>query len=96
MDGEADRWAYDDAITKAMVSNELKEQQSKEKMTPTDLELQEERLEDENEAKLERAKHLQYLPDYVLYRPPPRPRPVVIALSRCHAITTTTATTSDC
>lgn len=81
---EADnhRTIYDDTITRQIQMQDMKEQRSKDQMLPTDAELEEERIENENEAVAERIKHLQYLPDSVVFDIPKRPRPVIIALSR--------------
>eukprot|EP01035_Chromulina_nebulosa_P023772 gene23772-30831_t len=49
-----------------MLENDKKEQRSKEERAPSEMELQEERMEDDLEAKRERAKHLQYLSDACL------------------------------
>lgn len=79
---ETEKKLQDDLLSKLLLANELNDMKSRDQMSPTDLELQEERFEDEKEARLEREKHRQYLPDSVLHSAPKRPRPVVIALSR--------------
>eukprot|EP01032_Pedospumella_encystans_P016914 gene16914-19277_t len=82
VEAEYERKVYDDYLGRSMAANELKEQRAKDKMAPSDQELQEERMEDEKHAIEERTKHRQYIPDAVLHVSITRPRPVVIALSR--------------
>lgn len=82
VEAETERKIYDDFLGRSMAANELKEQRAKDKMAPSDQELQEEREEDEKHAVAERTKHRQYIPDAVLHVAVTRPRPVVIALSR--------------
>jgi hypothetical protein len=82
VEADNERKIYDDFLGRSMAANELKEQKAKDKMAPSDQELQEERLEDEKHAVEERTKHRQYLPDSVLHSGVARPRPVVVALSR--------------
>eukprot|EP01034_Spumella_vulgaris_P022575 gene22575-28708_t len=82
VEAENERKIHDDVMARSLAENEVKEQKSKDKMSPTEQELQEERTEDELEARNERLKHKQYLPDSVLLVCQPRPRPVIIALSR--------------
>ncbi|RYH20766.1 hypothetical protein EON65_22485, partial [archaeon] len=79
---DQERKSFEDYLGRSLVENDLKEQKSKSRMTPTEQELEEERLENEEEAKQERRKHMQFLPDSVLHSAPTRPRPVIIALSR--------------
>ena len=77
---EIDRKEYDKNIeeeSKARAEDDLKT----DKIQPNDAEMQEERVEDEEEARLERLKASQYLPDS-LKAAPLRPRPVIICLAR--------------
>ena len=82
VEADQERKALDDGITRAMNENDLKEQKSKDKMIPSEEELEEERLENEREAQYERMKHLQYLPDNVVYDVKRRPRPMIVAIAR--------------
>ncbi len=82
VEAETERKLYDDLMSRSLSENEVKEQKSRDKMSPTEQELLEERCEDEAEARTERLKHKQYLPDSVLLVTKPRPRPVVLALAR--------------
>jgi hypothetical protein len=81
-EADLDRKNHDDTLTRQLQAQDVKEQKSKDQMMPTDTELEEERLENEKEAIAERVKHLQYIPDAVLYDIPKRPRPIIIAFSR--------------
>jgi hypothetical protein len=69
-------------LGRALAENDKKEQRNKEKVAPSDLEMYEERIEDEKEARREALKHKQYISDGVLFAQPPRLKPVVVALAR--------------
>lgn len=81
---EADemRVAYDTTLSRIVTANEVKELKAKDQMVPSEIELQQDRLEDERLAMEERKKHRQYLPDSVYVPAPTRSRPVIIGLSR--------------
>lgn len=62
--------------------NEVQEQKSRAIVNPSDAEMEEERREDDKEAKLVRAKAKQFLPELFFTNVKARPRPVIVALSR--------------
>lgn len=76
------RRAFDEDIMVRLHEMQEKDCKSKDQMIPSELELQEERQEDEREAVLERVKKLQFVSDDILKAPKKRPRPVIVALSR--------------
>lgn len=82
VDADNERKSHDQMLGRALAENDKKEQKSKDKVAPSDLEMLEERLEDEREAVRESLKHRQYISDGVLFAQPPRPKPVIIALAR--------------
>lgn len=82
VEAEKARKSHEEYLTRTLAENDIKEQKSKNKMLPSEQELEEERLENEKEALEERRKHMQYLPDHVLFDAPKRPRPIILALAR--------------
>ena len=81
-DGDSVRKAFDRKLFDDLKESEKQEIASAEKVRPTDEELEEERKDDE-QAKKERLKRLQFIPDAVInHEHPDRPRPTVIALGR--------------
>jgi len=82
-DAEEDRRAFDKVLTDGLIEQQKKEIASKDRVAPSDEEMEEERREDDEQAKLERLKKIQFIPDTAMYHDHPlRPRPVIIALGR--------------
>lgn len=77
---DIDRKEYDKGIEEES-RKRAEEDIKSDKMQPNDAEMQEERVEDEEEARVERLKASQYLPDSLKVAPA-RPRPVIICLAR--------------
>ena len=83
IDAEGARLGLDKELNAALLENQKKEVASKDRVKPSDEELEEERREDDEQAKKERLKKLQFIPDRVLFHEhPSRPRPCVLALGR--------------
>jgi len=82
-EAEDDRRAFDKVLTDSLIEQQKKEIASKDRVAPSDEEMEEERREDDEQAKIERLKKIQFIPDSAMYHPHPhRPRPVIIALGR--------------
>lgn len=82
LEADEDRKMYDDYLQRLLTEAEMKEQKSKDRFTPTDKELEEERIEDDREAVYERLKHRQYIPDHAINSFPLQRRPIIVALAR--------------
>ena len=76
------RRQHDKMLIKALEDDREKEEKSKEGFKPSEVELEEERREDDIEAQKERIKKRQGLSDKIMYTYKKRERPVVIAFSR--------------
>ena len=74
------RTDYDTEVSDELKRNEKEQNRNKNKMIPSDAEMQEERKEDEIESQLERLKTKQFLPDNITKVPFNRPRPIIVAL----------------
>lgn len=74
--------SFNDTTQKKLLDMQDIDVKGKDQMILTDEELQEERLEDDKEAMLERNKKLQYIPDHLMQVSLIRPRPVLIAMTR--------------
>jgi len=77
-----DRRKHDNNLEMSMEQNRILEEKTKEGMVPTEIELEEERREDEIEAQAERLRKKQGLSEKVLRTYKKRERPVVVAFSR--------------
>ena len=82
-EAENERKAFDKTLNDGLIEQQKKEIASKDRVAPSDEEMEEERREDDHQAKIERLKKLQFIPDTAMYHDhPARPRPVIIALGR--------------
>lgn len=70
VEAETEKKIHDDLIQSSSAAQEVAEQKSKDRMMPTDEEMREDRDEDELESRFEKQKHLQFLPDHILYDRP--------------------------
>ena len=69
-------------ITSEIFKREEDEKTERTRFVPTEAEMEEERLEDDKEAKAERFAKLMYISKDVMYDAPERQRPVILAFSR--------------
>lgn len=73
---------HDRLVNKAVKEKDRMQKVDTSQFVPTDAEMLEERDEDEAQAKAERFKRMQYVPDAVLYEQPQRERPLLLCFSR--------------
>ena len=71
---------FNKSISRELIAKQT--QTDLERFVPSEEEMEEERFEDATEAKQERAKRRQYVPDSVLYEHKVRDRPILLALAR--------------
>lgn len=69
-------------ITSEVFKKEENEKSERSRFIPTEAEMEEERMEDDTEAKAERFAKLMYISSEVMYDAPERQRPVILAFSR--------------